>query len=121
MKLTDKTFNNQRYIALAMFIISAIGVWYGVLLMTNPVDDDKPFPKPTGAQWIGFGFALMIAIISWVGRAFTIIPDSGKISPVSQSAKGIEMKNMKGSNFSEGYGGQPVNGSFMTALPPPHM
>lgn len=68
----SEVFNKHRYIALLLFVIAACVVWYGIVLMTNPYDEPA---IPDRNQWIGLIIAIFVALITWLGRAFTIIPD----------------------------------------------
>lgn len=65
-------FNKHRLWALLLVLISAIFFWYAVVLLTNSVEGNV---IPNKNQWYGFALAVMIAVLGWVSRCLTIIPD----------------------------------------------
>ena len=66
----------QRLFALLLFIISAICVWYSIILLTNPVNGVL---MPNKQQWIGFVIVIFISILSWVSRIYTIQPSKTNV------------------------------------------
>ena len=71
VKEYSPTVTPQRLFALLLFIISATCVWYSIILLTNPVNGTL---SPNKQQWIGFGIAIFISILSWVSKVYTIEP-----------------------------------------------
>ena len=64
-------FNRHRIWALAMLIIAAISGWFSLILLTNSAV--KPI-YVNKSQWVGLGFALLVGILVWINKCFTIIP-----------------------------------------------
>ena len=64
-------FNSHRKLALLVILIADICVWYAWILMTNSATKPISINKN---QWIGLGFAILVALLLWFNQCFTIIP-----------------------------------------------
>jgi len=62
-------FNQHRLLALGLLIIGSVLWWYSLILITNPVDV-KPIPNTL--QFWGLGLGLIMAIVGWCEKCFTI-------------------------------------------------
>ena len=68
---TKTMFNHHRLLALGLLIIGSVLWWYALILITNPVDE-KPIPNTL--QFWGLGFGLIMAIVGWCEKCFTVKP-----------------------------------------------
>ena len=68
---TKKIFNNNRFIALGLLLMGSALWWYAILLITNSADK-KPIPNTL--QYCGLGFGLVMALVGWFEKCFTISP-----------------------------------------------
>lgn len=70
--------NQNHWAGLFFGIIGWIFGWYSLVLVTASINkpDEQKFPlKPTTTQYYGIGFAVVIAILSWLQRLFAIQGD----------------------------------------------
>lgn len=72
--MDSEVFNRNRYMALFLGLISAVLGWYGTILLTNPYNK-KRLPKPNKKQFVGLGFAILVAIFWWLRRCYTVLPN----------------------------------------------
>jgi len=66
--MNDGIFTSQRLLAGVLILVSSCTGWYVLVLMTNPTGD----MTPEGVQWRGLCLVVLMAIISWVHRCFSI-------------------------------------------------
>ena len=65
------SFNSDRVVALVIFMIGGILVWYGMILMTKRIGS-KPIPDRD--QWIGLGIVVVVEVALWVQSCLVIKP-----------------------------------------------
>ena len=70
--MSNNIFNSHRIWALILLLVGAIIWWYALVLLTNP-EHKAPWPDKT--QCIGLLIAIFIAVVGWVSKCFTIIPN----------------------------------------------
>ena len=64
-------FNRNRYIALALMMITSLIGWYTILLLTNDFDSDN-LPVPNDDQVIGLVIGLFSTLVWWVQRCYQV-------------------------------------------------
>ena len=69
----NNIFNNHRIFALILLLFGSVIWWYSLVLLTNP---EHQIPWPNKIQYIGLVIAIIIAVISWLSKCFTIIPNN---------------------------------------------
>ena len=69
-----KLYNRNRILALFLMLISSVLGWYSLILFTN-VCDSKTYPIPSIDQIYGLFFTFLIAILVWIKKCCTIIPN----------------------------------------------
>jgi amino acid permease len=70
--------NQNHWAALVFGIFGWVLGWYSLVLVTASISNpnEQKFPlKPTTTQFYGIGFAVVIAILSWLQRLFAIQGD----------------------------------------------
>tara|TARA_B100000676_G_scaffold304496_1_gene356883 strand:- start:2572 stop:2808 length:237 start_codon:yes stop_codon:yes gene_type:complete len=70
--------NSNHWIALIFTIISFVSGWYSIVLINVDHKDNKFPVRPTKYQWIGCGFAVGLAILSWIRFFFTLQGEENK-------------------------------------------
>ena len=64
-------FNSNRLLALGIMAGASICAWYALLLMTSPFNIPL---KPSRMQWLGGAISLVVVIMVWLRKCFTILP-----------------------------------------------
>ena len=64
-------FNRNRYIALALMMITSLIGWYTILLLTNDFDSDN-LPVPNDDQVIGLVIGLFSTLVWWFQRCYQV-------------------------------------------------
>jgi cytochrome bd-type quinol oxidase subunit 1 len=67
----NKIFNNKRILALFLMIIAGILGWWSLILLTNPCNEKV---KATKVQIWGLFFTILISLLIWVKKCFTVKP-----------------------------------------------